>query len=169
MEDLFEVIGIDLQCALVGLLRRPCRSVHGLEIGSPLSAGGAGLVASFREFRLWNLQTSNIHWEMWRRMLVARWADDLWVLVKMPVSAGVRLLLQSFLAERFYGHRLMLVRSRTAEAFGFGGAQQDGLVALRPILKFVGVEMPEKQKVREPLGEGCVLQGKIAHKVYHGG
>ena len=98
---------------------------------------------------------------------MARWADDLWVLVRTPLSPGVRLLLKILLAEHFYGRRLKLVRSRAAEAFGFRVAAQDGLVALRPILKFVGVEMPTKRRVREPLGEKEVLTGRVVHKVYH--
>ena len=101
---------------------------------------------------------------------MARWADDLWVFLRLPISPGVKLMLRVLLAERFYGHRLKLVRSRAAEAFGFRVGAWHGLVAVRPVLKFVGVEMPSSRKYRRPLGnDENVLRGRVAHKVYHGG
>jgi len=167
LEDWLSILEIDLTFTATIVLGRPKRTPNGLPIGSPVSAGGATLGASWRERVVWCLQSHDLKQEFWRKVFLFRWPDDVLLVTETMCSPALEYFLRVITSPHFYGKRLLLKPVAQAEAFGFRIAIKDGLLELRPKLKYGASPLPP------PVPAGNLAQSKHVPPVrlceLHGG
>lgn len=110
----------------------------GLNIGSPNSAGGAGLIASRKEHLRLLRETPAVRVRFFAYVFRQRWADDLLLAYRRSVGLEFRNLLRDLTEPFFYGADLLLKRVGKNASFGNRVATSDACaLELRNSLPFV--------------------------------
>lgn len=136
LQDWMTALSIDTYLSVTNVLGKPFQSPGGLNIGSPIAAGGASLVVAWREYALWCSLDNWIQQEFMSKVFVRRWMDDLLLIHHLTLSPQLRLVILKLTAPYFYGPTLLLKQSTGSESFGFRlSVSNGGTIAVRPILK----------------------------------
>jgi len=165
LSDWISVLEVDLSYTPTLVLGSVKRSATGLPIGSPISAGGATLVASWREHLVWTLQSHDLRQEFHAKVFLFRWLDDVLIVASQDLSPGLRCLVRTLTSPYFYGRRLLLKPTNSSEAFGFRVSVKHGLLELRPVLRFAltGERRAAQGASRTEHGGLCPTPGLFSH------
>lgn len=111
----------------------------GFTMGSGLGPGGASLLASWKEGKLWRAAPMAVQIFVTRRCLIARWMDGLYILKPESLPPAAADFFRELTSLNFYGVKLLLERDFSVQPFGF--------IAL---ISALGVELSQNLKYRCP-------------------
>jgi len=149
LDQLWKAADLDVSHNVVLVMGIPYKTLVGLGIGSPLSAGGAALCAAWREELSLRLLADPVRAEIRTKTFIRRWLDDLLVIFTSRMSDAAMDYLRILQDEQFYGERLLLKRVWDPEPFGFalGFLQEEGRLAVVARSRMPFIE-------RSPIGPG---------------
>jgi len=122
---------------MVFILAQPFLTTIGLPIGSPSAAGGASLVAAWKEFLFQQRMDANVRPVFSSTVLILRWMDDVAHAYPDNITEPVRNALRELQTRNFYGDKLSLLPQETTECFGFRFTCNPDIIQLRSRANFV--------------------------------
>ena len=125
---------------------------EGFSIGSQIAAAGSSVLAGVKESVFLSTRSLLVQYELIKKCVLARWADDNLQLWEANISMGTRIALEVLADEEFYGGELEQLRGGAGEdtAFGFKIATSGGLVMARGAKNFANEQAGEARQFRWP-------------------
>lgn len=110
---------MDIRFGLVNVQGQHMRADNGVTIGGPASAGEATLQAARKEQDELDKLDDDELLDFLQHVLALRWADDIMYAYRLSTWIKFETILGRFQETFFYGPKLRLIQTKTAEAFGF--------------------------------------------------
>ena len=123
MEEAFK---LDERFGVVEVMGEWCLLEDGFSIGSQVAAGGAGLLASDVEHDEMSSANPVSQYELLRKVLQLRWADDNIQIWDRRISKPTRKKLKTMRGEKFYGGKLQQLQEGDDEDTSFGFKMCEG-------------------------------------------
>ena len=125
---------------------------EGFSIGSQIAAAGTGVLAGVKEAVFLNSRSLLVQYELIKKCVLARWADDNLQLWEANISLGTRIALEVLADEEFYGGDLEQIRGGAEEdtAFGFKIRTSGGLIMARGAKNFANEQAGEARQFQWP-------------------